>query len=71
MARCRTCGAEIIWCKTSNGKAMPVDASKREDGNLLLDDINGDTVAEYVGRGEGQYVSHFVTCKQAAEHRRK
>ena len=26
MAKCRSCGAEIIWIKMKSGKAMPVDA---------------------------------------------
>jgi len=71
MARCKTCGTEIVWCKTKKGKSMPVDVNKREDGNLILDDIDGDTIAIYVGAGEGDHVSHFVTCKQADQHRRK
>ena len=33
---CRSCGAPIIWAVTENGKRMPVDATPREDGNILL-----------------------------------
>lgn len=71
MARCRSCGAEIIWCRTSKGKAMPVDVNKRDDGNLILTDVDGDTVVEYVPKGQGDHVSHFVTCGQADQWRKK
>ena len=26
MSKCKSCGAEIIWIKTKNGKNMPCDA---------------------------------------------
>lgn len=25
METCRSCGAEIVWGRTNNGKAMPID----------------------------------------------
>lgn len=29
MAKCKGCGAEIIWLETKNGKAMPCDEKKQ------------------------------------------
>lgn len=65
--RCRSCGAPIIWASTERGKAMPVDAQTTLDGNLVLDA----GIARVVGHGAGQYVSHFATCANAAQHRRR
>jgi hypothetical protein len=54
--KCRTCGAPIIWLKTANGKAMPVNANAVEEG---------DTV--FIPK---RHKSHFSTCPQAAEWRK-
>ncbi|MGO9056372.1 MAG: hypothetical protein ACLQU2_03180 [Candidatus Binataceae bacterium] len=63
-AKCRGCGADILWAKTLAGKAVPLDAKpeKRfvltgmsEDGVKLID----------------SYLSHFVTCPQAAAFRKE
>ena len=42
--RCRSCGAEILWCLTAAGKKAPIDRDGR---------------------------SHFATCPDAAEWRRR
>lgn len=75
-SRCRSCRAEVVWCVTAGGKAMPVDVEPVEDGNVVLED-DGDLVATVVPPGQGllgderpRYVSHFATCPNADEHRR-
>ena len=77
MARCKGCGAEIIWIKTKRGKSMPVDEKPvpyykgtkdkivTEDGDVISCDLNG---TEFLGFG---YVSHFVTCPKADRFRRR
>lgn len=35
-ARCRSCGAAVIWASTTKGKLTPVDALPVEAGNILL-----------------------------------
>lgn len=35
-ATCRSCGAEILWAVTENGKRMPVDAEPVPAGTILL-----------------------------------
>lgn len=41
MAECRRCGAEVSWCRTPNGRMMPVEHDP-EHGELVL--VNeGDT----------------------------
>lgn len=55
--RCASCDARIVWSRTKAGKAMPLNYEPVDDGNVVLN-----------GR---RYVSHFVTCKFAAQHRRR
>lgn len=73
LSRCKSCGAPIYWVKTEAGKNMPVDAKPVADGNIIF----VGQVAFVIKQGHGpvvdqpRYVSHFVTCKNAATHRRK
>ena len=67
MIICRTCQAPIIWAVTPSGRRMPLDAEPREGGNVTL---RADGVAIVGGEGAVRYVSHFVTCPQAGQHRR-
>jgi hypothetical protein len=53
---CRSCGAAIVWFKTSAGKNMPVDAAGVTQEDLVLDLT--------------RHTSHFATCPQANQHRR-
>lgn len=81
MSRCRSCGAEIIWIKTRAGKAMPCDRERvtywaKPGGSKTIVTPNGEAVRcelegdpqEATGVG---YISHFATCPQANEHRRR
>ena len=59
---CKSCQAKIIWAKSVSGTPMPLDfpGEKRvvvdEDGVFHILDT---------------YISHFATCPNAAEHRKK
>ena len=66
-AKCSSCGAAIVWAKTTKGKRMPVDAEPAAGGNINLD---GFGVARYVPAGKGHYKSHFATCPNSAAHRK-
>lgn len=55
--RCRSCNARIIWFDLPSGKKMPVDADTVEPEDQ-----------EYE---HGRHVSHFSTCPQAGQHRRR
>jgi hypothetical protein len=80
---CRSCGAEIVWAFTPDGRRMPVDAQPVDGGNVLLTpavEPRGAPTATVVGKraqptlfgDDGpRYVSHFVTCPDAARHRRR
>ena len=57
---------------------MPIDPAPVPHGNLVLRDVGARTVAVVVvpllqtleERAMPHYVSHFVTCPNAAQHRR-
>jgi hypothetical protein len=73
---CKTCGEQIIWCRTETGKRMPLDANPTAEGNLTLNTGELLPTASSVGRtghkpGQLLYKSHFASCKQAMVHRTK
>lgn len=81
MAKCRSCGAPIIWIKTQGGKSMPCDpdltmywqkpgaAGKivTPNGEVISCTFTGD-MRHATGLG---YVSHFSTCPHADQHRKR
>lgn len=81
MTKCRSCGAEIIWVETENGKKMPCNSDPvtywknakgkativTPNGEVCKADLEGD-INKATGYG---YISHFATCPQADKHRRK
>ena len=75
-ATCRSCSAPIVWAITQEGRRMPLDAEPAREGNVLLypdgtcralraDEVIGGAIGEHLHR------SHFATCPEAAEHRRR
>lgn len=82
IARCRSCGAEIVWAKTQNGKNIPIDAQSHESGNIMLVAASSTileppyavilrTVADMAGvPPEKLHRTHFATCPKAADWRR-
>lgn len=76
MITCRTCGQRIIWCRTETGKRMPLDPEPHMDGNLVITSRELLPTVRPVSRanpgpGELRYRSHFASCKQATQHRRR
>lgn len=65
-ATCRSCGADMIWAQTPNGRDMPLDAKPLKSVCQIARD--GDTVE--IIRMHDAYVSHFATCPNADKHRR-
>jgi hypothetical protein len=58
IVRCRSCRAQIIWFKTAAGKNMPVDADTVKPEDTEYDPDEG-------------HKSHFATCPNADQHRRR
>ena len=81
MAKCRGCGAEIIWIQTQARKRMPCDPEQvtywagagRPDkivtpnGEVLSCDLSGDP---QTATGIG-YIPHWATCPERERFRRK
>ena len=81
MAKCKSCGAEIIWLKTTSGKSMPCDAVQvmywqrdkakgkvvTPNGEVLSCEFEGDH-AQATGMG---YIPHWATCPSADKFKRK
>ncbi len=78
MARCKSCGAEIIWIKTKSGKAMPCNPQKISYRNTFpKGDLVLVTPEGKIARGTPDmdsdsygYESHFATCTAAEVYRR-
>ena len=68
MSRCKTCGAEIRWVQMAKtGKPMPLDAKPERRVIVVGRDEAGEELAALVDT----FTSHFVTCPEAREHRRR
>lgn len=71
-ATCSSCGAPILWTISPKHQRMPVDPEPVANGNLTLAaHFDGTVVYSRVEPSEGTHVSHFSTCPDAAEHRRR
>lgn len=77
MAKCKGCGAEIIWARNENNKMVPLDAKApvyvltiRESRSLGPADVYcspiGEARCQRTEKGRA-FVSHFVTCPKANE----
>lgn len=71
-----------MWARTTNGKRMPIDAEDQggwlvpkqvDAGNVLLDSGSwpDDAVVRIVAAGAGRHASHFSTCPDSDEWRRR
>lgn len=65
--KCKSCGAEIFWRTTPNGRQIPIDTQKTIGGNIVL---IGETSCEVTRPGAGEYVSHFASCPNAKKYRK-
>lgn len=52
---CRSCGAQIVFLRTSRNKSIPVDIATVAEGEETFD--------------HKKHRSHFATCPNAAMHR--
>jgi hypothetical protein len=78
--RCKSCAAPITWAITAaKGNRMPLDPDPVPDGNVWIVE-HREHMSPVIGVALQHsdipddietYVSHFVTCANAAEHRRK
>ena len=77
MSRCKSCAAEIRWERTITGSRIPLDSEPNPEGNIVLADgmaVVVDNQGSLLDDGDSyqgdRFVTHFVTCPNANEHRR-
>jgi len=70
---CSSCGAEIRWEKTVRGKPIPLDPEPVKDAHLFIreDGLVADDRMHPTEKNEPRFVTHFVTCPNAVQHRKK
>jgi len=65
-ARCRTCNARIVWAKLDSEKRIPLNYTRVRTYEIV------EGVARPVLSSKGDvrlaFVSHFVSCPDAAQH---
>lgn len=66
MSKCRSCQSEIVWATSQKGKAMPLDPKVV----TVVETVDGPDGREVVRMVRGR-VSHFATCPNANEHRKR
>lgn len=85
MDKCRACGAQIKMIPTEAGwqsakpRIMPIDAEPVADGNVVIIPADGAIPprAKVLKKGEEppagalRYVSHFGTCPEAKQFRKR
>ena len=74
ITKCRSCGADIIFITTENGRKMPCDAAAvdcQDNIKVLKASIVRPTQSGLVPLVDGKgYTPHWATCPFANEHRR-
>ena len=65
MPNCKSCGAEIFFARTVNGKTIPMDTKPEQ--RFILDESEDFIMA----LSRKTYQSHFSTCPNADGHRTK
>ena len=81
MAKCKACGAPIIFIRTQGGKKMPCDPEQRmywqrkgakekivtPNGEVINCALDGETINNATGIG---YVPHWATCPHSDKFKR-
>jgi ssDNA-binding Zn-finger/Zn-ribbon topoisomerase 1 len=78
MAKCRGCGASIVWLQTANGKMIPCDPNpigyrEREGARGKILTRAGKIVSCDFTNNPGVetgYMPHFATCPKAADFKK-
>jgi hypothetical protein len=73
MSRCRSCEARVVWCETVAGKRMPVDELPSPMGNVTIEPQGSGPPLAVVHAGPvaGGRLSHFASCPNANDHRKR
>lgn len=79
--QCRGCGCRILWIRTKAGKNMPcnptlINYRKEPGGKEKIVTQEGEVVSGITGVDQEEadgigYISHFATCIQAKNFRKR
>lgn len=72
MAKCRSCEALVIWAQMPSGKMAPFDEEPDPKGQWVI--IGGKARREELedrALMRPMHTSHFATCPDAQQHRRR
>ena len=80
MSQCRSCQAEILWARTENGKAMPMEEQPSEEGKFVcigvhVDDrgrqtpVMSSNLQNPEREDERRWVCHWAKCPASDQHR--
>lgn len=71
-AKCRSCGAPILFVKTEKGNLIPLDAEPYVPPGLFVIARDIAVSLEHATGPAGPvlYRSHFATCPNAKKHRK-
>jgi hypothetical protein len=72
MSTCRSCGADVIFGRNAEGRTEILDARPSADGNrVFAQGLVRAAQATDIQLGRALYRSHFATCPQSSEWRRR
>lgn len=80
VSRCRSCDQEMLWARTTKGKAMPLDPEPVPDGNVQISHDGHELTATILAKdrleaarvaGARLYRPHHISCPQGSDWRRK
>ena len=67
---CKGCGRKILWARTDDGRAIPLDAVAPVYEVATVESAErGDTLV--ARRATDSFVSHFVTCPNRQQFSKK
>lgn len=75
--KCSSCDAPVIWRTTPKGRTIPIDPEPVLGGNIELVGLDAcrflsrNEVFELRSEGALAHRSHFASCPNAQEHRRR
>ncbi len=69
-SHCRSCGAEIVWSTTTDGRPIPLDPPLIRIAVATGRVIESDRGVSAEVEIKSGRVSHFATCPQASQHRK-
>jgi hypothetical protein len=77
-SECRSCKRLVLWVQwAKSGKRMPVDVTPHPIGNVVVafrraaNLMIAETYDPNLHEKRNRYISHFTTCPQKAEWRKK